>query len=369
MSKLMLAVMLLWATGLSAQQTSEETSQRRIKEEGKTIFDPYFFMQIQGGVAHTVGEGDFSDLLSPAAALYAGYKFNPWLGVRAGLSGWQAKGAWASPRTTYKYNYLQGNVDAMFDLCNLFGKFKPKRAVNPYLFIGVGVNGAFNNDEAVALATQGKDLAYLWTDNKISVAGRLGLGLDFRLADKVSFNIEANGNLHTDKFNSKKAGNSDWQFNLLAGFTFKFGKGYTKTEPVYYEPEPQPAPVVEKKPEPKPVVVEEKKVVPEPLRRDIFFTLNSAVIRPSEEQKIDELAQYLNENREAKVVISGYADVKTGNENINLRISEKRAKATAEALKAKGIPADRIQIEFKGDTEQPFEINEQNRVAICITEP
>ena len=113
--------MLLWTTGLSAQQTSGETSQRRIKEEGKTIFDPHFFMQIQGGVAHTIGEGDFGDLLSPAAALYVGYKFNPWLGVRAGLSGWQAKGAWASPYTTYKYNYLQGNVDAMFALCALLG--------------------------------------------------------------------------------------------------------------------------------------------------------------------------------------------------------------------------------------------------------
>lgn len=368
MSKLMLAVMLLWTTGLSAQQTSGETSQRRIKEEGKTIFDPHFFMQIQGGVAHTIGEGDFGDLLSPAAALYVGYKFNPWLGVRAGLSGWQAKGAWASPYTTYKYNYLQGNVDAMFDLCNLFGKFNPKRVVNPYLFVGVGVNGAFNNDEAVALSTKGYNMAYLWNDSKVFVAGRLGLGLDFRLSDRVNFNIEANGNVLSDKFNSKKAGNADWQFNLMAGFTIKFGKGYTKTEPVYYEPEPQPAPVVEKKPEPKPVVVEEKEVVVEPIRKDIFFTLNSAKIRPSEEQKIDELVQYLNENKESKVVISGYADVKTGNKNANLRISEKRAKATAEALKAKGISEDRIQVEFKGDTEQPFEINEQNRVAICVTQ-
>lgn len=366
----MLAVLLLWATGISAQQTSGETSQRRIKEEGKTVFDPYFFMQVQGGVAHTVGEGDFGDLLSPAAALYAGYKFNPWLGVRAGLSGWQAKGAWTSPYTTYKYNYLQGNVDAMFDLCNLFGKFNPKRVVNPYLFVGIGVNGAFNNDEAVDLSAQGYNMGNLWDGSKVFVAGRLGLGLDFRLCDRVNFNIEANGNVLSDKFNSKKAGNPDWQFNLMAGFTIKFGKGYTKTEPVYYEPEPrrEPQPVVEKKPEPKPAVVEEKKVVAEPIRKDIFFALNSADIRPSEEQKIDDLARYLNENKEAKVVISGYADVKTGNENINLRISEKRAKATAEALKAKGISEDRIQVEFKGDTEQPFEINEQNRVAICVTQ-
>ena len=76
----------------------------------------------------------------------------------------------------------------------------------------------------------------------------------------------------------------------------------------------------------------------------------------------------MNENKESKVVISGYADVKTGNKNVNLRISEKRAKATAEALKTKGISEDRIQVEFKGDTEQPFEINEQNRVAICVTQ-
>ena len=98
-----------------------------------------------------------------------------------------------------------------------------------------------------------------------------------------------------------------------------------------------------------------------------LFT-HGAGIRPSEEQKIDELVQYMNENKDSKVVISGYADVKTGNENINLRISEKRAKATAEALKAKGIAEDRIQIEYKGDTEQPFEVNEQNRVAICVTQ-
>ena len=77
MSKLMLAVMLLWTTGLSAQQTSGETSQRRIKEEGKTIFDPHFFMQIQGGVAHTIGEGDFGDLLSPA--LVGGTRRIKWL--------------------------------------------------------------------------------------------------------------------------------------------------------------------------------------------------------------------------------------------------------------------------------------------------
>ena len=64
----------------------------------------------------------------------------------------------------------------------------------------------------------------------------------------------------SDKFNSKKAGNADWQFNALIGLNIKFGKGYTETKPVYYEAEPvvveqpKPAPVVEQ-PQPKKEVV------------------------------------------------------------------------------------------------------------------
>ena len=64
---------------------------------------------------------------------------------------------------------------------------------------------------------------------------------------RLSINIEGNANVLSDKFNSKKAGNADWQFNALIGLNIKFGKGYTETKPVYYEAEPvvveQPKPV------------------------------------------------------------------------------------------------------------------------------
>ena len=83
----------------------------------------------------------------------------------------------------------------------------------------------------------------------------------------------------SDKFNSKKAGNADWQFNALLGLNIKFGKGYKETPPVYYEAEPvvveqpKPAPVVEQ-PQPKKEVV-----VVQPMKQDIFFALNSAKIQ------------------------------------------------------------------------------------------
>lgn len=347
-----------------AQTTGNET--RQIKEKGKIIFNPHWFMQVQAGASHTLGEAKFGDLISPAAALNVGYQFTPLWGLRAGLSGWEAKGGWVTPSATYKYNYLQGNIDATLNLSNLFCRYNPKRVFNAYLFLGVGINGAFNNDEAIALAQQGADMRYLWTDNKINPVGRGGLGADFRLTDRLFFNLEVNANILSDKYNSKKAGNPDWQFNALGGFTIKFGKTYKKTEPIYYDPTPAPAPVQEEeKPAPAPAPVPVKEEV-KPMTQNIFFKINSAVIRSSEESKIDALVAFMQENENTKVSICGYADKKTGNANINLRLSEKRAEAVAAALKEKGIAENRIEMNYKGDTEQPFSVNEENRVTICI---
>lgn len=69
-----------------------------------------------------------------------------------------------------------------------------------------------------------------------------------------------------------------------------------------------------------------------------------------------------------KVNVTGYADVNTGNAKINSKLSEKRANNVAEALKAKGIAANRITIDYKGDTVQPYNTPEENRVSICIAE-
>lgn len=342
---------------------------RQVKEEGKVIFKPHWFMQAQVGAAHTVGEAKFADLISPAAAVNFGYKFAPAFGIRVGASGWQAKGGWVNPEQDYKYKYIQGNADAMLDLSSLFCGFNPKRTFNGYLFAGVGLNHAFDNDEANALNTRGHEMEYLWQDSKNFVTGRMGLGCDLRLNDRLSINFEANANVLSDKFNSKKAGNSDWQFNALVGLSIKLGKSYTKTAPVYYEVEqpvvpeqPKPAPVVEQ-PQPK---AEAVAVVP--MKLDIFFALNSAVIRDNQQEKISSLVSYLEKNPSAKVSVTGYADEDTGNAKINLKLSMARAERVAEALKAKGIAADRITVAFKGDTVQPYGTPEENRVSICIAE-
>ncbi len=211
-------------------------------------------------------------------------------------------------------------------------------------------------------------MEYLWKDSKNSIAGRFGLGCDLRLNDRLAINIEGNANALSDKFNSKKAGNCDWQFNALVGLSIKLGKSYTQTAPVYYEAEPvapqpvQPQSVVEQ-PTPKEVVA-----VVEPMKQNVFFALNSARIQDDQLAKINSLVDYLKQYPNAKVDITGYADKGTGTAKINMKLSQARANNVAEALVSKGISTDRITIGAKGDTVQPFASPEDDRVCICIAE-
>lgn len=370
MKRILCTIALVASTSAISAQEAQQTE--------RVEFNPHWFISVQAGAAYTLGEAKFGDLISPAAALSFGYQFTPIWSLRAGISGWQSKGGWAASSDIYDYNYLQGSVDVRVDLANLLGKRKGVRAVNPYLFAGVGLNGAFNNDDAVALKAAGKDLRYLWSDSKCFAAGRFGVGADFRLSQHVAFNLEVNANTMSDHYNSKKAGNADWQFNALGGFTFRLGKTSKRVaaavpaaavaaaaaaapaeqaapQPAEEPQAPATAPAAEEKPAP---VAE--------VRRDVFFTIGSAAIRSNEQTKIEELAAYMTAHPETKISVVGYADVQTGTRSVNLAISKRRAEAVAAALEKQGVAADRIRIECKGDTEQPFAVNAENRVTICI---
>lgn len=328
-------------------------------------FDPYWFLQIQGGAAHTIGEASFTDLITPSAALSVGYQFSPVFGARLNVNGLQGKGAVNNEQVNlYKFNYVEGAADLMVDVASIFAGYKYDRTLNPYIFGGVGVNYAFNNDEAQAY----KDLfvdGYLWDDHKISPALRAGLGLNIRLSDVVAFNFEGNCSFLNDHFNSKKGSKADFQIKALAGLTFSFGKSKPAPAPV---PVAAPAPVAKPEPEPEPVVEEPVETVPafESLSRNILFVINKWDIRDSEQLKIDEVVEALKANPDTKVRVSGYADKATGTAKRNQFLSQKRAEVVAEAIANAGIDKDRIITEYFGDTVNPFETPEENRVAVCL---
>ena len=351
-------------------------------QDAKTeyVFNPHWYVQGQVGGQYTLGEGSFGDLFSPNIQFSAGYNLTEVLGFRAGINAWQSKGAWDGMGKVdydWKYSYVAPNADVVANLSHLFGGYNPERLFNVSVFAGIGMNIAFNNDEAneVNGLLQGANSDYqslrnLWDGTKVRFQGRFGAMGDFRINDKFSVGLELQANVINDNYNSKKATNADWYFNGLVGVKYNFGKTYTKRAKVVDLENTNAAVqerVVEKIVEKVvPGPVREIKVV-EPLRQDIYFTISSNHVSLTEMQKVESLAAFLKKYPDAKVSVTGYADRGTGNPTINMKLSKKRAQVVADTLVEKfGIDASRISVEAKGDIEQPHKEQVLNRVSICI---
>jgi len=349
------------------------TSAMAQTSEPQYVFKKHWFLQLQGGAQHTLGETKFKNLISPNAQVALGYQFSPVIGLRLQANGWQSKGGWNGYDTgftaKYKWNYVAPGLDVMFNLSNLICGWNPKRVMNWTAFLGGGANIAFKNDEVQTIASglqnlSNYNLEYLWSGTKVRAFGRAGLAVDFRLSDVVSLGLEGNANILNDKYNSKKADNPDWYFNALVGLKINLGKPYTVIAPVVPEPEPvvepEPQPVVQ--PTPKPVVV-----APDTLTRNVFFTINVTTPSAKEEQKVKEVANFMKAHPKTKVKITGYADAGTGNDAINDKLAAQRADCVAKELQEKyGIDANRITRDSHGARIQPFAENDLNRVSICI---
>ena len=348
------------------------------EQKGTTeyVFEPHWYVNIQPlGIQYTLGEIDFGDLTSYNVQAAVGREFNKVIGARLAINAWQSKAGSRIFDNDYKWkwNYIAPTVDVTFNISNLISGVNPNRVFTFGAFAGLGANIAWGNSEAQDVNTQlslltanGEDaLAYLWDGTKTRLLLQAGLTGDFKVSEKVSIGLEVSANTLSDNYNSKKAKNWDWYFNALAGLKINFGPTYSTK----FIPAPEPEiryveKIVEKVvevPAPAPAAVE-------PIRRDIFFLINKADIRTTESQKITDIVTYLNENKDAKVQITGYADAGTGNDKINDRIAAKRADAVVKALKDAGIAADRISFDSKGARVQPFADNDSNRVSIVIAE-
>ena len=361
----------------------------------KTVYDhnPYWYVQIQGGAQYTLGEIDFTDLISPNVQVALGRQFTSVFGARLAVNAWQSK-AGIEAGNTYKWNwkYVAPGIDLTFNLSNLFCGFNPNRIFNFSVFAGAGANIGWDNQigeinaaaaalypKTVAATGASENTAYAWDGTKVRMFGRAGIAADFKVSDAVSLGLELNANTLSDRYNSKKAENWDWYFNALAGVKINLGKTYsTRTIEAPKVPEKVIEKVIERvveKPAPQQVVEPTRAVAQkkeDKFRRDVFFQINKtqiAQLKASEKQKVQEVADYMKANPTSTVEVTGYADVGTGNPKINMTLSQRRAQAVRDALvKTYKIDASRIKVDYKGDTIQPFAKEIENRVAICIAE-
>ena len=350
------------------------------------VFNPHWYVQGQIGAQYTLGEVKFGDLLSPNIQLGVGRQFTPIWGARFSINAWQSKGGINEYSLTdgakvgkekYDWKYISPMIDGTLNLSNALCGYNPTRTVSVGLLAGIGLNVGFSNDDAVALAATAathnhgsENLTYAWDGTKVRFVGRVGANVDFRIDDAWSIGIEANANVLSDNYNSKKAGNCDWYFNALVGVRYNIGKTYstrTITPPAPVEK------IVER-------IVEKIVEVPakttdsqfmkkaSSIRREVFFTIGKNVINAEGYKKLDEVAAYMKECPEATVTVTGYADRGTGSAKINDRIAARRANVVEAELIKRGVARDRIIKSSKGSRVQPFNDNDMNRVTICIAE-
>lgn len=103
---------------------------------------------------------------------------------------------------------------------------------------------------------------------------------------------------------------------------------------------------------------------PDALR--VYFTSGSARIDHEQEATLDQAARLFREGSPIVMVVAGGADT-VGRPSRNLSLSVRRAEAVVDGLVARGIPADRLQLLGRGNSELKVETGEgvdlrENRV-------
>ena len=340
---------------------------------------PYMFIGLQGGAQATFAEVSVSKLITPTASFSLGAFLTPAVGVRLNVNGmWNKSGLefGGQPDFTYKYKYVNTDIDLLLNLCTMFGKEDYYR-LNVYLIGGIGLNYAWENDD---LIKSGYASPFAWKKDQLSHNARIGAMLDYNLSKHWSANLEVNANALSDRYNSQRHSSEDWQINALVGLTYKFGfSKKVHTAPIVVAPieefnddknaEAAHARMLAEQAARRKAAEEaaaRAALAAETTQKDIFFTIGSAEIRECEAPKIQEVVEWLQGHPDAVATITGHADAGTGNPTVNARHAKNRAEAVAKAIMDAGIDASRLTVESKGDKVMPYGDNEKSRVAIVL---
>lgn len=343
------------------------TLQPAVAQE-QTKKHPHAFFGLQGGGQAVLNGYNLGDVVTGSVGAYVGAKWTPVFGTRLHFNAYQSMEG-VEDWGTYKFKYLTGTVDLMANLVSAFNH-RDDNTVDFYLIGGVGANKVWGNNWRPLYTTP------VDVKNHLAPTVKLGAMLDINFTRNVALNLEVDFN-HHGKHDSHIDVNMsrDWQLTGLLGIKFSFPGKAKHVEPAMelipatvVEPEPvkevAPAPVVKPEPKPEPV----KKAEPATLQQTVFYTISSSALEGENTQKINAVAQWLNQHPAATATIDAYSDRGTGNARVNARVSEARANAVKDALIAAGVKADRLTVKSHGDLEQPFSNNDENRCVIIVAE-
>lgn len=310
--------------------------------------------------------------------------FTPGLGLRTKFNGAWGRTVVSENKKTNANKYWTLSEQVMFNLSNMLLGYNESRVWDfiPYASVGVNRNMSANCYAPVA-----------------------GIGIlnEFKINNKWAVNLDVNYMLGTsdyDGFEGSLPGakpydarsfkglvaNHDRTLNVEVGLTYNLGKAtFNKTPDVEAIKalsqgqidalNAQLADAQSENNRLKDMLAEQKqqsvapvsavtKVVSAPV--SVFFNIGKAKVASKKDlQNVKAVADAAKANN-AKIVVTGYADSKTGSAAFNKNLSEKRAQTVADALVNMGVSRDNIEVVSAGgvNTLSPVSYNRRATVEI-----
>lgn len=306
------------------------------------------------------------------ASVAIGKWFTPGLGLRTKVNGIWGRTVNGDDKKANASKYWQANEQVLFNLSNMLCGYNPDRVWNfiPYLGGGIGRNMTYNS---YAMGLQA------------------GLLNEFRLSRKFALNLDLSFGMHEPDFDGNGIANAssrspkskDRDLNLEIGLTYNLGKAtWNKVPDVdainalhQSQLDALNAQLADanaendrlnnliknhKCPEAKTVTVKEVATAPV----SVFFNIGKSKI--ASRKDLQNVKAMTETNKDAKFVVTGYADSKTGSASYNQKLSQKRAEAVANELVKMGVSRDNIEIVAKGGVADLTPISYNRRATVEI---
>ena len=314
------------------------------------------------------------------ASIAVGKWFTPGLGLRTKVNGIWGRQILGNDKKANAMKYWTVNEQVLFNLSNLFCGYSDTRVWNFIPYFGGGLSRNMSEDDYAF----GLNFGIL---NTWRLSKHVRLNLDIWAGEYEPDFMQ--GNRHEANTKRYLLENKDRTINAEIGLTFNLGKATFNKVPdvdalkalsqsqidalnaqladeqaenarlknLLANQKPAPTAAAAK-------TVTVKEVVAAPV--SVFFNIGKAKIASKKDiQNVKDLAEVAKANN-TKIVVTGYADSKTGSAEYNQKLSQKRAEAVAAELVNMGVNKDNIECVAAGgvNTLNPVSYNRRATVAL-----
>ena len=381
---------MLAVASLSLNAMAQEDPTEKYSVSTNSFWSNWFISaDVMYGAFYTNEENDYNFSKSPlkgfrsniGASVAIGKWFTPGFGLRTKVQGIWGRNVQTEDASTNAVKFWNLQEQALFNLSNMFCGYSETRVWNFIPYFGFGV--VRNMSDNIYADNISVGIMNTW---KLSKRVLLNLDVNFNIANDYDAFRAGNGLVVANNYGSSVK-NCDRFFAAELGLTFNLGKcTWNKTPDVdaikalsqgqidalnaqlsdaqaenarlkdMLANQPKATPVVETK--------TVTKVLAAPV--SVFFNIGQAKVASKKDlQNVSDLAKVAKDNN-SKIVVTGYADSKTGSASYNQKLSEKRANTVADELVKMGVSRDNIEVVAAGGVNTLSPINYNRRATVEI---